>query len=105
MRRPLPIAILILVLVLAACSTSSPPQPTLSGIIVGYTEVTTGNHVTDIDLFDKPAGAPPPYATVGYAHEGQRVGIIEQRDDGTVKVRTPDGIEGWTQVDFVKDIK
>jgi hypothetical protein len=104
MRQLLPI--LLLLLLLAACGTSPPPQsPVAFGTVVGYTETTTGNHVVDINLFDKPAGAPPPYKNLGYAHEGQRVDILEQRDDGTIKVRTPDGIEGWTQTDFVKDIK
>ena len=92
---------------LAACSgaPAAPAQPIAHGTVTGYTEVTTGHHVVDIDLFDKPAGAPAPYTTVGYAHEGQRVEVIEQHDDGTIKVRTPDGVEGWTQIDFVTDIK
>ncbi len=75
------------------------------GTVVGYDEVTTGRHVTTMDLFDKPAGAPPPYATVGYIHEGDRVVIVEQRADGTVKVRNASGTEGWTQIDSLKDMQ
>ena len=81
-----------------------PAAPIGYGTIVGYDEVTTNHHVTDIDLFDKPAGAPAPYRTLGTAHEGDRLAILEQRADGTVRLRLPNGIEGWTQSDSLKDI-
>jgi hypothetical protein len=81
-----------------------PSAPAIgSGVIVGYDEVTTGKHVADIDLFDKPAGASGPMHTVGYAHEGERVDILAIGDGGdSLKVRTPNGTIGWTQILFVK---
>jgi len=82
-----------------------PAAPLVYGTVVGYTEVTTGHHVVDIDLFDKPASAPGASHTVAYIHEGQRLVVVEQRADGTVKLRTPDGIEGWTQIDSLIDIR
>jgi len=80
-----------------------PSAPVIgSGVIIGYDEVTTGHHVADIDLHDVPPGAAVSH-TVGMAHEGERVDILELRDNGdSLKVRTPSGIVGWTQIDFVK---
>jgi hypothetical protein len=72
------------------------------GTMVGYTE-TDGAHVTDITLHSHAAGQVGPSATMGYAHEGERVDILETADGGdSLRVRTPSGIEGWTQIDFVK---
>lgn len=88
----------------AAPAAQPKAAPTVYGTIQGYTD-TTGRRTIDINLFNKPAGDAPPFRNVGYAHEGQRVAVIEQRADGTIKVRTPDGIEGWTQIDFVTDIQ
>jgi hypothetical protein len=84
---------------------SAPATSAVYGTIVGYDETTTKHHVTRINLFDKPAGAPAPYHVVGYAEEGQRVIVIEQHSDETIRIRTPGGIEGWTQAEFVTNIR
>ncbi len=101
---------LLVLFILASCGTPpavTPPTaaPVAYGTVLGYDEVTTGKHVTEMDVFDKPAGAPGPYATVGYIHEGDRVAILEQRSDGTIRIRTPSGAEGWIQIDYLKDVQ
>jgi len=73
------------------------------GTIVGYEEVTTNTHVTAIDLNDVPAGVFPAHQ-VGVVYEDERVAILEQRADGTVRLRNTAGVEGWTQSDSLKDI-
>jgi hypothetical protein len=104
--------LILLVFALTGCgvaSTTTPPLPTAApiayGTVLGYDEVTTGKHVTEMDVFDKPAGAPGPSGTVGYIHEGDRVAILEQRSDGTIRIRTPSGAEGWIQIDYLKDVQ
>jgi hypothetical protein len=81
------------------------PAPTAApigqAIIVGYDE-TNGNHVTDIELYRDPAGVFPAQQ-VGWAHEGDRVAVLETANNGdALRVRMPAGLEGWTQRDFVK---
>lgn len=83
---------------------AAPAGASVYGTVAGYTD-STGRRVIDINLFDKPASAAPPFQTVGHARAGQLVAVLEQRADGAIKVRTPQGVVGWTQIDFVKDIK
>jgi hypothetical protein len=104
--------LLIGLFILAACGTVSQTPtnlpttaPIAYGTVLGYDEVTTGKHITEMEVFDKPAGAPAPYATVGYIHEGDRVAILEQRSDGTIRIRTPSGAEGWIQIDYLKHVQ
>jgi len=73
------------------------------GTIVGYTQ-TDGEHVTDITLHNAAAEDPcNPCTSLGFAHEGDRVDILERRANGAVKIRTSKGIEGWMDSEFVKN--
>lgn len=77
--------------------------PVKHATLVGFDEA--GTHITEIWLREKPAGSSGTNRTVVTAHEGDQVTILEQRADGTVKVRTARGAEGWTQIDALKDIR
>lgn len=88
---------------LAACGSSPAPAaaPIGSGVIRGYDTKTAG-HISKITLHAHAAGDPGEPGSVGYAYEGDRVDILERRADGPIKVRTKDGIEGWTDSEFVQ---
>lgn len=99
---------LVILVTVAALLTScgaravAPPaaEPLGYGTVVGYT-MADGTRVRDITLHANPAGQAG--GTVGTAHEGDRVAILEERDNGdTLLVRTTGGLIGWTQIDFVK---
>lgn len=87
---------------LISCGGTSTTAAIGHGTIVGYTE-TSGEHVTDITLHSHAAGQVGPSATLGHAHEGEHVDILERADGGdSLRIRTSSGAEGWTQIDFVK---
>jgi hypothetical protein len=73
------------------------------GTIIGYIQ-TDGEHVTDITLHNAAADDPcSPCMSLGFAHAGDRVDILERRANGAIKVRTSKGIEGWMDSEFVKN--
>jgi hypothetical protein len=73
------------------------------GTIVGYDLTTETRHISDITLHNAAVDDPcSPCTSNGFAHEGERVAILERRANGAVKVRTPAGVEGWTDSEFVK---
>lgn len=88
---------------LTSCGGTSAAAPIGHGTIIGYIQ-TDGEHVTDITLHNAAADDPcSPCTSLGFAHEGDRVDVLERRANGAVKVRTSKGIEGWMDSEFVKD--
>ena len=81
------------------------PAPIAYGTVVAATDPLTKKYDTIIVLYDKPVDAPGLKSKVGAAHEGERVGILEQRTDGNVRIRTDIQEIGWTRIEVLKDIK
>ena len=81
------------------------PAPVAYGTVVGFTDPLTKKYDTIISLYDKPVDSPGLIRKVGAAHEGEEVGIMEQRSDGNVRVRTNISEEGWTRIEALKDIR
>jgi hypothetical protein len=81
------------------------PAPVAYGTVVGFTDPLTKQYDTIIALYDKPVDSPGLIRKVGAAHEGEEVGIMEQRPDGNVRIRTNISEEGWTRIEALKDIR
>ena len=87
MQRWLMFGILVVLLVGCAEAPAS-PAPIAYATVVDYTDPLSGKHDSIIALYDKPVDAPGLITKVGAAHAGERVGIMEQRADGHVRIRT-----------------
>jgi hypothetical protein len=96
----------LLAALLAACASApASPAPLAYATVVAFTDPLTGKHDTIITLYDKPIGSPGLISKVGAAHEGEQVGVMEQRADGNVRIRTNTMEEGWTRIEALKDIR
>lgn len=95
----------LLVMLLVACvDAPSSPVPLAYGTVVAFTDPFTGKYDTVINLFDKPIDANNPRNVVGKVHAGERVGIMERRADGNVRIRTNTMLQGWMRIEALKDI-
>jgi hypothetical protein len=96
----------LLVALLVACAEApASPAPLAYATVVAFTDPLTGKHDTIIALYNKPIDSPGPINKVGAVHEGDQVGVMEQRADGNVRIRTTTMEEGWTRIDALKDIR
>jgi hypothetical protein len=96
----------ILAALLVGCAEAPVSRaPVAYATVIGFTDPMTGKYDTIIALYDKPIDSPSPINKVGVAHEGDPVGILEQRADGNVRIRTNVYQEGWTRIEALKDIR
>jgi hypothetical protein len=100
-------ALLILLgaLLLGCAEAPTSPAPVAYATVVGFTDPLTGKYDMIIALYDKPVDAPGLISKVGNAHAGEQVGVMEQRADGNVRIRTDISQEGWTRIEALKDIR
>jgi len=99
-------ALILLAALLVGCAEAPPsPAPLAYATVVGFTDPLTGKYDTIIALYDKPVDAQVPINKVGTAHAGEQVGVMEQRADGNVRIRTDISQEGWTRIEALKDIR
>jgi len=104
MYRWLILAILATLLI-GCAEVPTSPAPVAYATVVGFTDPLTKKYDTIIALYDKPIDSLVPINKVGTAHEGDPVGIMEQRADGNVRIRTNVYQEGWTRIEALKDIR
>ena len=104
MYRWLILAILATLLI-GCAEVPTSPAPVAYAAVVGFTDPLTKKYDTIIALYDKPIDSLVPINKVGTAHEGDPVGIMEQRADGNVRIRTNVYQEGWTRIEALKDIR
>ena len=96
---------LVLATLLAACvEAPSSPAPLAYGTVVASRDPFTGKYDTLMTLFDRPIDVNGPASVVGKVHAGERVGIMERRADGNVRIRTNTMLQGWMRIEALKDI-
>ena len=92
-------------LLVTCASAPASPAPVAYATVVAFTDPQTGKHDTIITLYAQPIGSAGLISKVGAAHEGEQVGVMEQRADGNVRIRTDTMQEGWTRIEALKDIR
>ena len=92
-------------LLMGCAAVPTSPAPVAYATVVGFTDPLTKKYDTIILLYDKPVDSLVPINMVGRAHEGDPVGIMEQRADGNVRIRTNVYQEGWTRIEALKGIR
>jgi hypothetical protein len=99
-------ALIFLAAFLVGCAeASTSPAPLAYATVVGFADPLTGKYDTIITLYDRPVDSQVPINKVGSAHADEQVGVMEQRADGNVRIRTNVMQEGWTRIEALKDIK
>jgi hypothetical protein len=104
-RLGIRIALILAALLLGCAEAPTSPAPVAYATVVGFTDPLTGKYDTIIALYDKPVDAQVPINKVGTVHAGEQVGVMEQRADGNVRVRTDISQEGWTRIEALHDIR
>jgi hypothetical protein len=97
--------ILLAVLLLGCAEAPTSPAPVAYATVVAFADPLNGKYDTIIALYDKPVNSQVPANRVGTVHAGEQVGVMEQRADGNVRIRTAIMEEGWTRIEALKDIR
>ena len=98
------IARLSLATLLVGCAEApTSPAPVAYATVVAFADPLNGKYDTIIALYDKPVDSQVPANRVGTVHAGEQVGVMEQRADGNVRIRTDIMEEGWTRIEALKD--
>jgi hypothetical protein len=104
MHRWSMLAILAVLLIGCAAAPTS-PAPVAYATVIGFTDPLSKEYDTIIALYDQPIDAPVLINKVGTVYAGDQVGIMEQRADGNVRIRTNVYQEGWTRIEALQDIR
>jgi hypothetical protein len=101
--------LLLIIVALTACGAAAPPAATIAPTrvpiktvtVVGYTEATTGKHISLIEVKDVPSGRFP-FSVIGYVKEGTKVPVLAQ-DENDALIIAPNGAHGYISVDFIQE--
>lgn len=100
------IALTFLATLLVGCAEApTSPAPVAYATVVAFADPLNGKYDTIIALYDKPVDSQVPANRVGTVQAGEQVGVMEQRADGNVRIRTNIMEEGWTRIEALKDIR
>jgi hypothetical protein len=100
------IILAILAALLMGCTVApASPAPVAYATMTGYTDPSTRKYDTIVTLYDRPIGSPGAINKLGAAHAGDPVGVMEQRADGNVRIRTSTYQQGWTRIEALKDVR
>jgi hypothetical protein len=100
------LVLVLLAALMAGCAEApTSPAPIAYGTMVAFTDPVTKKYDTIIALYDKPLDASNLLGKVGTVHEGEHVAIMEQRANGSVRIRTDIHEEGWTRIKALKDVE